>query len=65
MAAFNTTVGHPTTIRRQYMPLATMYYRQPPPQATDQYSPEAALRQSRGEQMVKNQTMLVGGVYHW
>ena len=27
--------------------------------------PDAAPRQSDGEQMVKNQTILVGGVYHW
>ena len=49
---------HPATV------YAVGYNVLPPPRATDQYSPEAAPQQSEGAQMVKNQTILVGGVYH-
>ena len=55
MAAFNTTVGHPTTIRRQYMPLATIYYRHHEQRIN---IPRRQLSDNQEDaQTVKNQTM--------
>ena len=51
MTNLNSSIGHATTIRQQYtMPSATMYY--------------PSNQEGKKVQMVKNQTILVGGVYH-
>ena len=63
MTALNLSICHPTGIQRQYMPSTTMYYNRHKQRIN--ISPSAAPQQSEGAQMVKNQTILVGGVYHW
>ena len=62
MTALNLSICHPTGIQWQYMPSATMYYNRHEQRIN--ISPSAAPQQSEGAQMVKNQTILVGGVYN-
>ena len=62
MTALNLSICHPTGIQRQYMPLLTMYYHRHKQRIN--IPPSAAPQQSEGAQIVENQTILVGGVYH-
>ena len=62
MAALNSSLGHPTTISRQYRLSSTMYYHRHEQRIN--IPQEAAPRQSRGCTNIEKQTILVGGVYH-
>ena len=62
MAALNTSICHPTGIQRQYRSSSTINYHRHEQRIT---IPRRRLpNNTDGAQIVKKQTILVGGVYH-